>query len=186
MFLTDSSISSRDRKNLFPKTVFLVCALCLLSSCGYRLAGHNVFLPEHIKKISVLPFINETKRSEIEQRITESVMKEFIKRGKYKISSEKENADAVLEGTISSFTTNPVQFSTEGRATRIEVSITVRAQLKDIVNDSVIWNQEHFVYREQFDIPESDQDFIDQEIIAIETIADSFARSLVTSILEGF
>ncbi len=186
MFPTDFSTSLHVEKSRFAKKALLVFALCLLCSCGYRLAGHNVFLPDHIKSISVLPFINETKRAEVEQRITESVMKEFIKRGKFTISSDKENADAVLEGTISSFTTNPVQFSTEGRATRVEVSITVRAKLKDLVNDAIIWNQEHFIYREQFDIPESEQDFIDKEIIAIETIADSLARSLVTSILEGF
>jgi TolB-like protein len=168
------------------RKVLLAFSLFFIASCGYRLAGYNVFLPQHIRDIAVIPFVNETKRSEIEQRITESVMKEFIKRGKYKISSARETADAVLEGVISSFSANPVQFSPEGRAIRVEVSIAVKARLTDNSNKSVLWDQEHFVYREQFDIPETASDFFDQEIIAIDTIADSFARTLVTSILEGF
>lgn len=169
----------------FPVAV-LVASFLWTASCGYRLAGQNVFLPQHIRTVAVLPFINETKRSEIEQRITESISRELIKRGKYRVTSDRETSDAYLEGVISSFSTNPVQFNTEGRATRVEVNISVKAKLTDRVKEAVLWDQEHFLYREQFDIPESETDFFDQEIVAIDKIADSFARSLVTSLLEGF
>ncbi|MEW5807777.1 MAG: LPS assembly lipoprotein LptE [Acidobacteriota bacterium] len=168
------------------KRLISIVSLLLLTSCGYRLAGQNIFLPPNIKRIAVIPFVNETKRSEIEQRITESITKELTKRGKYRVISSRENSDAFLEGAISSFSTNPIQFNPEGRATVVEVSISVRAKLTDSADGNVIWNQEHFLYREQFDIPESEIDFFDQEIVAIERIAGSFARSLVTSLLEGF
>lgn len=166
----------------------LACLFCLvfLISCGYRLAGRNIFLPEHIKNIAVIPFINETKRSEIEQRITESIMRELIKRGSYNVSSQKEGSDAFLEGRVTSFVTQPVQFTSGGIATRVEVTVTVQARLTDSTTEQVLWDQQYFVYKEQFDIPETESGFYDREIIAIDKIADSFARSLVTSLLEGF
>ncbi len=168
------------------KRVFYLLCLVLLISCGYRLTGRNIFLPEHIKRIAVVPFINETKRSEIEQRITESIAKELIKRGSYKISSDKKDSDAFLEGKVTSFLTNPVQFNENGIATRMEVTVTVQARLTESATEEILWDQQYFVYKEQFDIPEAESDFFDQEIIAIDEIADSFARSLITSILEGF
>jgi TolB-like protein len=164
----------------------LLLFLFFVISCGYRLAGRNIFLPEHIKNIAVIPFINETRRSEIEQRITESIMRELVKRGSYKVSSEKKGSDAFLEGHVTSFLTNPVQFNAEGIAIRVEVTVTVKARLTENATEEILWDQQHFVYKEQFDIPEDDSGFFDQEILAIDKIADSFARSLVTSLLEGF
>ncbi len=168
------------------RKLWLLLFLLLVISCGYRLAGRNIFLPEHIKNIAVIPFINETRRSEIEQRITESIMRELVKRGSYRVSSEREGSDAFLEGRVTSFVTHPVQFNAEGIATRVEVTVTVKARFIESVEEEILWDQQHFVYKEQFDIPEDDSGFFDQEIIAIDKIADSFARSLVTSLLEGF
>ena len=48
----------------------LLATLALLTGCGYKLAGSNTFLPEHIKIIAVVPFDNRTNRPEIEQRVT--------------------------------------------------------------------------------------------------------------------
>jgi TolB-like protein len=168
------------------KRLGMLLCIVLLLSCGYRLAGRNIFLPEHIKNIAVIPFINETRRAEIEQRITESIMKELVKRGSYQVSSGKEGSDAFLEGRVTSFVTQPVQFTEEGIATRLEVTVTVKARLTESETEKILWDQQHFLYKEQFDLPETESDFFDQEIIAIDKIADNFARSLVTSLLEGF
>jgi hypothetical protein len=48
-----------------------VAALIAMGGCGYRLAGHNQLLPPSVKIIAVPPFENQTRRPEIEQRITE-------------------------------------------------------------------------------------------------------------------
>ncbi len=154
--------------------------------CGYKLAGGNTFLPKGIRVIAVSPFENRTQRPEIEQRVTEEVARELTKRGRYKVTSTREGADAVLEGTIVDFRTNPVQFNEQGRATRVETVVTIRATLRDLHTDAVLWSQDGLVFREQYDMPETESGFFDRETLALDEIARGAAGAVVTSILEGF
>lgn len=159
-----------------------VAASLLLAGCGYRLAGGNTFLPEHIRAILVVPFENRTNRPEIEQRVTEAVARELAKRGHYKVVSQRDQADAVLEGAVSEYRTNPVQFDAQGRATRMEATVSLQASLRDLKNDAVLWNQSGLVFREQYDV----QAEVLEETIALDDIAQGAAGALITSMFEGF
>lgn len=166
----------------------MLCGLLLtaeLGGCGYTLVGRNTFLPDRIKVIAVVPFVNRTGRSEIEQRVTEAVAREFAKRGRYRVVAERAGADALLEGAIADFRTNPVQFNEQGRATRVETVVTLQATLRDLANDQVLWSQSDLLFRDQYDVPATESEFFDRETIALEEIARGAAVALVTSILEG-
>ena len=100
----------------------LACAATL--GCGYRLAGGGSgVLPPNVRIVAVTMFENRTARTEIEQRVTEEVAREFSRRGRYKVVTDPAGADALLEGAITDFRTNPVQFNAEGRATRVETVV---------------------------------------------------------------
>jgi TolB-like protein len=159
--------------------------LCWLPGCGYRVVGSGSTLPEHIKIIAVLPFENNTTRPEIEQRVTEEVAKEFSRRRRYDVVTDRAAADAVLEGAIASYRTTPVLFTEAGRATRVEAVVSIRATMRDTENDEVLWSQSGLIFKEQFDVPETGE-FFDQESVALDDIARGAAGALVTSILEGF
>jgi len=166
-----------------------LCLCLLLASCGYRLAGQSSFIPERIGSIGVPPFENETTRAELEQRISESVLDELLRRGKgrFSIVAGRSDVDAVLEGVVTGYTKAPVSFGSTGRATRQEVTITARVALLETDPEIILWSQENFVFRRQYDIQEGGQEqFFDREIVAIEALARDFAKSLVTSLLEGF
>lgn len=154
--------------------------------CGYKLAGGNSFLPERIKTIALAPFANRTSRPEIEQRVTEEVALELSKRGGYKVVTDRAGADAFLEGAVARFLTSPVQFNAEGRATRVETIVSIEATLRDLSSGQVLWSQTGLVFREQYDVPQEQQGFFDQETLALDEIARGAAGALVTSILEGF
>lgn len=162
--------------------LLLACA-----GCGYRLAGAGQgILPEHIKILTVLPFENQTTRPEIEQRVTEEVSRELSQRGRYEVVTDRTEAHAILDGAITSYRTIPVQFSSEGLATRVEAVVTLRATLRELSSDEVLWSQDGLIFREQFDVPEVEAEFFDQESVALDDIARGAAGALVTSILEGF
>jgi len=166
-------------------TTLALCALALVG-CGYRLAGTGgSFLPEHIKVLIVLPFENRTTRPEIEQRVTEEVARELSRRGKYEVVSDRNAADAMLEGAITSYRTVPVEFGAESRATRVEAMVTLQATMRELATDEVLWSQQGLVFREQFDVKET-EGFFDEESIALDQIARGAAGALVTSMLEGF
>ena len=109
-----------------------VLLACLLAQgCGYRLAGGGSgVLPPTVQVVAVTTFENRTARTEIEQRVTEEVAREFSRRGRYKVVTDPVGADALLEGAITDFRTNPVQFNAEGRATRVETVVMLRATLR--------------------------------------------------------
>jgi len=157
----------------------------VLSGCGYRLAGQGSVLPEHVKAIVIVAFINRTQRPEIEQRVTEQVAIQFSRRGQYEVVTDRSAAQAILEGAITSYVTIPVQFTSQGRATRVEAVVQIEAVMRDLSNDKILWSQGGLVFREQFDVPETSE-YFDQETLALDSIAEGAAGALVISILEGF
>jgi outer membrane lipopolysaccharide assembly protein LptE/RlpB len=172
----------------FPRALLAVATLLsvlVLAGCGYHLAGKGSVLPEHVKAIVIVAFENRTQRPEIEQRVTEEVAQQFSRRGQYQVVTDRAQAQAILEGAITSYLTTPVQFTSQGRATRIEAVVQIEAVMRDLSNDKILWSQGGLLFREQFDVPET-SDYFDQETLALDDIAEGAAGALVISILEGF
>ncbi|MBI3450454.1 MAG: LptE family protein [Acidobacteria bacterium] len=166
--------------------IAVALALAAAPACGYRLAGHNQLLPPSVKTIGILPFGNETRRAEVDQRITEQVTQTFISRGGYRTVSTAEGADAVLKGQVTGYDVNPVNVGRDGRATVYEVIVSANVELKDASSEKVYFRSDHFVFKRQYGVSRSATQFIDAEIVAINEVAHDFAESVVTSILEGF
>lgn len=163
-----------------------LCCAWLASACGYQLAGRGTgAIPEHIKVIALAPFENRTSRPEIEQRVTEQVANELVKRGRYRVVTSQDGADALLVGAVNEYRTTPVQFTAEGRATRVEAVVSMEATFRDLTTDEVLWSQSGLLFREQYDVPGSGE-FTEQETVALDEIAQGAAEALVASIFEGF
>jgi TolB-like protein len=170
-----------------------VATLATAAGCGYRLAGQNTYLPERIRVIAIRPFENRTGRPEIEQRVTEQVSREFSRRRDYRVVTEAASADAVLEGAITGLRTEPVQFNSQGKATRVETVVTIDATFRDLSNDEVLWSQSRLLFRAQYDVQDvpltpgaGGVGYFDQETLSLDEIARGAAGTLVNSILEGF
>jgi len=158
----------------------------LTTACGYSLQGTSSALPDSIRIIVLLPFENHTTRPEIEQRVTEETARQLASRGRYRVVTDREGADALLEGAIIGFRTNPVQFNAAGRASRVETIVSIQASLRDLSNDEILWSQSGLLFRSQWDVPATEAGFFDQETVALEDIARGAAGTLVSSIFEGF
>jgi len=161
--------------------------LLLLTGCGYALVGHNVSLDPKIKSVQVPALVNKTTRVGLEQVVTQSVADEMVSRGRLKLVSNPNDADAILRGSIDSFGIFPIAFNTQGRATQYQVSITANIELVDHRNeDKVIWKNDQYRFAENYQIDVASTNAFDQETRAITEIAQRFAETLVTNLLEGF
>lgn len=168
------------------RAVVLSLVLCSLAACGYRLSGKGTTLPDHVRRIAVPLFKNETRQPDIAQRITEALADEFIRRGGYTTTSSPENAEALLTGTVTVFRRHPVGVRRDGLASRYEIEIQIHAELQDLVNDVTLWKDDHFVFREQYEVDSNESESFDESILAIEKISRDLARTVVATIMEGF
>jgi hypothetical protein len=164
------------------------------TGCGYSLAGRGAFLPAHIRTIGIPLFANATTVFDAEQLLTQRVRSEFIGRGKYTVVPETAGTDAVLEGQITSITLMPSAFDDQQLATRYLVVVTTSIQFRDTKDKRTIWENPSLVFREEFEVatlaaaggPIDVQAFFGQGSNALERVANEFARTVVSSILEAF
>lgn len=168
------------------KKILSLVFLCLLFlQCGYHLRGSGAFLPPHIKKMNIPVFKNNTRRFELDVKLTQAVINEIVARGKVEITGSVKSADAVLAGEIVNFRVQPIAFSGEATADRYNIVIVAKIILRDLVSQNVIFSNDNFVFQQEYEVPQG-TDFQSVESEAIDKVAEKFARNLVVTILEGF
>jgi outer membrane lipopolysaccharide assembly protein LptE/RlpB len=165
--------------------VLIACAV-VLTGCGYALVGKGSSLPESIKVVQFTTLENRTPRVELEQRFSEAIARELVSRGRFRVQAAAEGADAVLSGTVLAFDLYPVAFDSQGRATDYQVRVTARVSLKTLPDGKAIWENPAFTFRDNYQFSATAASYADLENNAIDRVADRFAQSLVTSLLEGF
>ena len=156
--------------------------------CGYHLVGASSTLPARLEKLYVAPFVNQSGRAELDQRLTEAVTQEWVRRGRFQLVSSGEQADVVLSGTITAAVTAPVQFDSVGRATQYQLTVMADVQLVDRTGPKpvVLWHDQHFSRTTAYQVDVNAINYFDQSVQAMDTLSSDFARGLVVSILEGF
>ena len=163
----------------------------LLSVSGYtecyKPVGRGDGLPKHIKTLAIPPFQNPSLRYKVEQRFTSAVIDEAIHRARsLKIVSTPEGADAVMIGAVKSFSFRPVLLDDLGRARLFEVAIYVEVTVRDQTNNKVLFNNQNYVFRGEYEISGDPKAFFNEDGAATDRLARDFARSVIATILEGF
>lgn len=168
-----------------------VASLVLMPGCGYSLAGRGSFLPAYIKVIGVPTFTNATSVYDVERRVSERVRTELIGRGRYTVKPEATGVDAVLSGEILSITLVPAAFTDQRQASRYVLTLTAKFEFRDAKADKVLWSNPAMQFREEYDVTNATtaadpSAFFGQDANALDRLAQEFARSIVSAILEAF
>jgi outer membrane lipopolysaccharide assembly protein LptE/RlpB len=169
--------------------IAVALAILPLTGCGYSLAGRGSSLPATIRTIGIPLFANATSVFDVEQALTQRVRLEFISRGKFRVVPDESGTDAVLRGEISAITVRPTAFTQEQQASRYEVTVVVKVELRD-TNGKVLFENAAQTFREEYDVSNTtsaqDASFLGQNQNALDRLANDFARTVVSSILEAF
>lgn len=178
--------------NGLARLVALGLAVCAGSGCGYALSGRGSFLPDYIQAIGIPLFVNNTTVFDVEQALTQRVRQEFIGRGRYRVVPDSTGVDALLTGTITSVSLAPSGFNDQQQATRYAVTVVMKFEFRDLRENKILWENPALLFRDEYDLPSGSSTSLDanaffgQEGTAIERLANNFAKSVVTSILEAF
>jgi hypothetical protein len=171
------------------RVALLAVAMLASTSCGYALAGRGTSLPDYIRVISVPLFKNATPVFDVDRIMTERVRAELINRGKYRIQDA--GADAIVEATINSVTLSPATFDANRVASRYVITISAAVTFTDLKARKEIWSNPSLAFRGEYQIsnPASAADltaFFGNETKAIADLAEDFARTVVSAMLEAF
>ena len=163
-------------------------ALMLLAgACGYHAAGRGDLIPKTIRSIAIPAFTNATTRYRLTDQLPEAIAREFISRTRYRIVSNPEIADAVLEGTVLGYTSFPTVFDpATSRASAVEVHVTMRLNLQERATGKSLYNRPNYEVRERYQISVDPKAFFEESDSALARASQQTARQVVSSILENF
>jgi hypothetical protein len=170
----------------------VLLAAFVASGCGYALAGRGSFLPADIQVVGVPPLVNNSTFFQIEQILTEKIRTEFIGRGRYRVIPVPEGADAVVTGTVTNVSVQPIGFTDQQLASRYQFSVTMNVEFTDSRTNQVLWSNRSLTFREEYELSTRSNvalegaTFLSQERSSFDRIADDVARTVVTAILEAF
>lgn len=170
----------------------LAGALGLLAAngCGYALVGRGTIVDPDIKRVGVPLFGDDVGRPGLDELITEKVIEELLKRGRFDVVRSRDGVNAIVEGRITRLDVVPVGFSdgedAQTEASRYAVRLEASIRYAKVDAEEPIFQDNSFGVRDEYDIGEDPATFFDREDQSLDRLAQSFARSLVQSMLEAF
>ena len=171
----------------FAQHLLLLAGIALLGGCGYHTAGHATRIPASVRTIAVPIFVNQTQTYRIEQILTRDVVREFLARTHYQVTSDPgQAADAVLKGTVISAQAAPLTYDAQtGRISSAVVTVSMKVSLVDHTGHTFFENQ-NYTFRQQYQVSREVTSFFEEETPALQRMSQDFARTLVGDILEAF
>ena len=169
------------------RDILAVLALCFaLSACGYHVAGKADLVPESIHTVAVPAFSNVTTRFKLTDRMPEAIAHELIAETRYRVVPDPKQADAVLNGTIINYVAYPVIVAESGRATGLQIILTMGVSLTDRKTGNIIFSRPSFEMRQRYEISLDPQQYFEESDAGLQRLSRDAARTIVRAILENF
>jgi hypothetical protein len=171
---------------MFKPILLAVVASMLVDVCGYHPAGKGKSLPPYVKTLAIPIFKNHSLRYRVEQRFTQAIMDEVLRRArKLKVTTNPDDADAVLTGDILRFSASGTILDDQGRTRAYHLSIGVSVILRDLKTRRILYDNPNIIFGGEYQISGDPTSFFNEENSAVDRIAKDFAQSIVSTILEG-
>jgi hypothetical protein len=130
---------------------------------------------------------NRTTTYRIEQKLTQATIHEFLTSTSYKVVSNPNDGDAVLQGKVAFLEAVPLLFDTaSGRATTMLVTIRCEFTLTDKETQKVLYQTKNFTFRSEYEISTDIQSFFNEQDPALDRLSNDFARRVVAAVTENF
>lgn len=161
--------------------------LLAITGCGYHTLGAAAHLPPGTKTLSIPVFITHTETYRTETVMTQAVIREFATRTRLRVTPvESPDADVTLHGEVLKEFVAPLTYNASTQQSS-SFLITIIAAVKLTDHDGkVLYENRNYVYREQYQSTTDLPTFLQENPAAVERLSRSFARAVVSDVLEGF
>jgi hypothetical protein len=122
--------------------LLLLSVTLFLGSClRYSFTGASI--PPGVNTIFI-PFFPDQSNSglgDLSDRLNEVLINRFVNQSKLQLANSESNADAVLDGVITSYTNRPFSIGGDERSNQNEVTISVRGTFKYASEEEPEWSK---------------------------------------------
>jgi len=158
----------------------------LTAGCGYHIAGRADLLPKTLKTIAVPAFANATTRYKLTERLPAAITREFLRRTRYQVVSEIDQADAYLQGSIINYFAYPTVIDPiTNRNTAVQMTVILDIKLTERATGTLLYHKPIEV-RQRYEISVDQVAYFEESNVALERLAQDVARTVVSAILENF
>lgn len=169
------------------RTYAAILASLLLAGCvsgpdlTYRPAPQ--ILPQHIKKLAVRPFLNQTQQFGLEDKLTLRTINEFLRNGNFPIVPEAQ-ADGIVAGELARYILTPIQYDSALVPTVYKLTVILNLRFIDRAANTVLWQEENMAASQTYAASTKPGGLTEEQ--AREALWDTFARDVVNRVVKGF
>jgi Lipopolysaccharide-assembly len=175
--------------------VFSMIGMCSLG-CGYHRLDRQQRAAAWAKSgetIRLARFRNLTPRLGLEDRFTKALENRLVAASPWRLVAQGEPSRWVLQGTLEDYKSRPIGLAlgnpgskaSAGSASRVEVAVVASVELLDGQTGVVVLSRRGLTFSNQYRVDQNFSSFDSREMEVIESLADDFAESFLTQLLEG-
>ncbi|HEX9081113.1 MAG TPA: LPS assembly lipoprotein LptE [Holophagaceae bacterium] len=174
----------------------LLSGLLVCTGCGYRRLDrepHRAVWAHKGDTIRLARFRNLTPKLGLEDRFTKALESRIVAASPWKLVGPGDASRWVLQGTLEKYETIPLGLSlgngsvkaSAGTASRVEVKVVASVELLDGQTGAVVLSRRGLTFSNQYRVDQNFASFDNRELQVLESLADDFAESFLTQLLEG-
>ena len=178
------------------RRALLALSLLAGTGCGYRRLDripHKAAWAHRGDTIRLARFRNLTPKLGLEDRFTRALESRIVAASPWKLVGPGEPSRWVLQGTLEKYEVIPLGLSlgngtakaSAGTASRVEVKVVASVELLDGQTGAVVMSRRGLTFSNQYRVDQNFASFNDREVQVIDSLADDFAESFLTQLLEG-
>jgi hypothetical protein len=167
-----------------------------LIACGYQRLDRRPRSAAWMVKgetIRIASFRNHTPRLGLEEPFRKALENRIVAASPWKLLPQSGGSRWVLQATLEKYELRPLGLSlgnaqsrgSAGTASRLEVVIVASVQLLDGQTGVVAISRPKLTFSSQYRVDQNFASFDNRELQVIESLADDFAESFLTQLLEG-
>lgn len=166
------------------RSALLLLLLSLAFTSCFRYSFTGTSIPDDVNSIYIPFFADQSSGgvSNLSDRFNETLLNRFINQTRLQLANSRTDADAVLEGSITSYSNETFSISGEEQTSRNEVSIVIRATFQYTDEEQAEWNTS-FSGSATYD---TNEDPIEGEANAAEEALNQIANNMFNDAVSGW
>ena len=164
---------------------FLVLCLLMLGGCGYQFSEKTNRFSEGENRLYIELFGNKTAEPYLEDLVTNAVVTRFARKPEMEIVESWDDADVVLTGTVTGYSSSAVSYGPEDRILEYRATLSVQATLRQATDGKALWKG-RVVWDDEYRTNRDKGVQEDQKREIQSLIAERVAEELYFRILENF